>query len=178
MQSFQALIDSAVIYLKDNGINLVYAIIILILGKWLARFLTKISMRAILKAKVNATLASFFKNVIYYVLLTFVVLAALNEIGVQTTSFLAILGAAGLAIGLALQGSLANFSAGVMLILFQPFKVGEDVEAGGARGTVKEIQIFSTIMDGGDNIKIIVPNSKITSDKIIIRGEKISNSTP
>jgi small conductance mechanosensitive channel len=100
--------------------------------------------------------------------LIFVCIAALNKIGIETTSFVALIGAAGLAIGLALQGSLANFAAGVMLIFLQPFKIGDEVEAGGASGFVREIQIFSTIMETRDKKKVIVPNAKITSDKIVV----------
>jgi small conductance mechanosensitive channel len=120
------------------------------------------------KTKVNKTLASFTKNIVYYGLLLFVVIAALNQLGIQTNSFIALIGAAGLAVGLALQGSLANFAAGVMIILFSPFQLGDFVEAGGAAGTVEEIQIFSTIIRSPDNKKIIVPNAKITGDKITV----------
>ncbi|MCX6161743.1 MAG: mechanosensitive ion channel [Ignavibacteriae bacterium] len=168
MQSIQILIEKAIGYFMQYGLSLVYAILIFIIGKWLARLVAKMSSAAMQKTKINETLAPFLKNIIYYVILSLVVLAALNEIGIETTSFIAIMGAAGLAVGLALQGSLANFSAGVMLILFHPFKVGDEVEAGGASGIVKEIQIFSTIMESSDNKTIIVPNAKITTDKIVI----------
>ncbi len=168
MQTIQNIFDKAIDYFMHYGLNLVYAILIIIIGKWIARLISNISGVTMQKTKLNETLASFFKNIIYYLILIFVVIAALNEIGIETTSFIAIMGAAGLAVGLALQGSLANFSAGVMLILFQPFKVGDQVEAGGASGIVKEIQIFSTIMEASDNKTIIVPNAKITSDKIVI----------
>ena len=131
-------------------------------------FVSKIAGGAMAKSKLNETLASFLKNIIYYVLFIFVCIAALNKIGLETTSFVALIGAAGLAVGLALQGSLANFAAVVMLILFQPFKVGDEVEAGGAVGIVKEIQIFSTIMHSADKKVVIIPNAKITADKIII----------
>jgi small conductance mechanosensitive channel len=164
----QNIIDKASIYLIQYGLTFVYAILIFIIGKWVARFVSKMAGKAMHKSKLNETLASFLKNIIYYMLLIFVVLAALNKIGVETTSFVALIGVAGLAVGLALQGSLSNFAAGVMLILFQPFKVGEEVEAGGASGVVKEIQIFNTIMETNDKKKIIIPNAKITSDKIII----------
>ncbi|MGE5197192.1 MAG: mechanosensitive ion channel family protein, partial [Deltaproteobacteria bacterium] len=126
---------------------------------------------AMTKARLNETLASFIKNIVYYLLLIFVCVAALNKLGIETTSFVALIGAAGLAVGLALQGSLANFAAGVMLILFQPFRLGDEVDAGGASGIVKEIQIFSTIMKTKDNKTIIVPNAKITADKIVIHHE-------
>ena len=164
----QNVLDKAISLFMKYGISFVYAILIFIIGKWVARQVSKIAGAAMHKAKVNETLTSFLKNIIYYVLLIFVCIAALNKIGIETTSFVAILGAAGLAVGLALQGSLANFAAGVMLILFQPFKVGDEVEAGGASGTVKEIQIFSTVIEASDKKTIIVPNAKITADKITI----------
>ena len=167
----QNIVDKAVGYFMQYGLSFVYAILIFIIGKWAARVVSKIAGAAMHKAKLNETLSSFLKNIIYYVLLIFICIAALNKIGVETTSFVALIGAAGLAVGLALQGSLANFAAGVMLILFQPFKVGDEVEAGGASGIVKEIQIFSTIMETKDNKKIIVPNAKITADKIVIHRE-------
>jgi len=164
----QNITDKAIGYLMQYGLSFVYAILIFIIGKWVARMVSKIANMAMHKAKLNETLAFFFKNIVYYTLLIFVCVAALNKIGIETTSFVALIGAAGLAVGLALQGSLANFAAGVMLILFQPFKVGDKVEAGGASGLVKEIQIFSTIMETEDKKTVIVPNAKITADKIII----------
>lgn len=164
----QEIMDKVTGYAMQYGLALAYALLIFIIGKWLAKVIAKIAGAAMHRAKLNETLASFLKNIIYYALLIFVCIAALNKIGIETTSFVALIGAAGLAVGLALQGSLANFAAGVMLILFQPFKVGEEVEAGGASGTVKEIQIFSTVMETADKKVIIVPNAKITADKIII----------
>ncbi|MDD4900216.1 MAG: mechanosensitive ion channel [Candidatus Omnitrophica bacterium] len=160
--------DKAIGYIMQYGLSFLYAILIFIIGKWLARLVSKISGSVMHKARLNETLAAFLKNIVYYVLLIFVCIAALNKVGIETTSFVALIGAAGLAVGLALQGSLANFAAGVMLILFQPFKVGDEVEAGGASGLVKEIQIFSTIMETADSKTIIVPNAKITADKIVI----------
>ncbi len=166
----QNILDKAISLFMKYGISFVYAILIVIIGKWVARLVSQMTGAAMHKAKINETLTSFLKNIIYYVLLIFVCIAALNKVGIETTSFVAILGAAGLAVGLALQGSLANFAAGVMLILFQPFKVGDQVEAGGASGLVKEIQIFSTIIDSNDKKAIIiVPNAKITSDKITVQ---------
>ncbi len=160
--------DKSMGYVTQYGLTLVYAILIFVIGKWVAHFISKYAGIAMVKSKLNETLASFLKNIIYYVLLIFVCIAALNKIGIETTPFVALIGAAGLAVGLALQGSLANFAAGVMLIFLQPFKVGDEVEAGGASGLVKEIQVFSTIMETKDNKKIIIPNAKITADKIII----------
>ncbi len=166
------IVDKGLAYLMQYGLSFAYAVLIFILGKRLARFASNIAGAAMHKAKLNETLASFLRNIVYYSLLIFVCVAALNKLGIETTSFVALIGAAGLAIGLALQGSLANFAAGVMLILFQPFKVGDEIEVGGAAGIVKEIQIFSTIMESQDKKIIIMPNAKITADKIIIHKRK------
>ena len=155
-------------YVLQYGLSLVYALLILVIGRWAAKLVSRLVENALTRSKVNKTLASFTKNIVYFGMLIFVILAALNKLGIETTSFVALIGAAGLAVGLALQGSLANFAAGVMLIMFQPFQVGDFVEAGGATGTVDEIQIFSTIMSTQDNKIIIIPNAKITSDKIVV----------
>jgi small conductance mechanosensitive channel len=120
-----------------------------------------------IKAKIDETLRKFLVALTRIALLTFIVLAALSTLGIQTASMIAVLGAAGLAIGFALQGSLSNFASGIMLIVFRPLKAGELVEAGGHLGVVKEIHIFNTIMNTLDNKKLIVPNSKITGDSII-----------
>ena len=155
-------------YIIQFGINLLAAVAIFVIGKWVANLLSRAFEKAMMKSKVNETLASFAKNLVYYGMLIFVAIAALNKLGVETNSFVAIIGAAGLAVGFALQGSLSNFAAGVMIIFFQPFGVGDMVEAGGAAGVVKEIQIFSTIILTADNKRVIVPNAKITADKITI----------
>ncbi|MCK5288900.1 MAG: mechanosensitive ion channel [Candidatus Omnitrophica bacterium] len=162
----QTWLDKIVEYIIQYGLSLVAAIIIFIIGKLVARLIARIIEKLMVKAKVEKTLASFIKNIVYFGLMVFVVIAALNKLGVQTTSLIAIIGAAGLAIGLALQGSLANFAAGIILIIFKPFKVGDFIEAGGTIGTVEEIQIFNTILNHIDNRKIIIPNSKITGDNI------------
>ncbi len=162
-------IDALRGYMLQYGVNILAAVLIFILGRMAARFVAGIVEKILLKAKVNVTLVSFGKHLGYYVLMTFVVIAALNKMGVETSSFIAVIGAASLAVGLALQGSLSNFASGVMLILFQPFKVGDVIEAGGAHGRVHEIQIFNTIIVSLDNQKrIIVPNSKVTGDKIVV----------
>lgn len=155
-------------YLLPYALNLIAALVIFIVGKWVAKLVANIVARLFDRTNVDRTLASFGRNITYFGLLTFVVIASLNKIGIETSSFLAVIGAAGLAVGLALQGSLSNFASGVMMIIFHPFKVGDYVEAGGAEGTVSEIQIFSTIIMTKDNKKIIVPNSKITGDKIAV----------
>jgi len=155
-------------YVVQYGLSLLAAILIFVIGKWIAKIVARLIETALTKSKVEKTLASFTKNIVYFGILIFVIIAALGKLGVQTSSFVAIIGAAGLAVGLALQGSLANFAAGVMIIMFEPFKAGDTVEAGGAVGTVDEIQIFSTIFTTPDNKKVIVPNAKITADKIVI----------
>ena len=168
----QATMDKIIGYVIQYGLtyglSFIYALLIFVIGRWVTGIVSRIVERGMGKAKINKTLASFTKNIVYYGLLLFVVIAALNQLGIQTNSLIALIGAAGLAVGLALQGSLANFAAGVMIIMFSPFQVGDFVEAGGAVGTVEEIQIFSTIMKSADNKKIIVPNAKITGDKIVV----------
>ena len=156
------------IYLIQYGINFLAAIVIFVIGKWAAGLVAKVTESILSKSITDKTLTTFAKNIIYFTILTFVVIAALNKVGVETSSFLAIIGAAGLAVGLALQGSLSNFAAGVMMIIFRPFHVDDYVEAGGAEGVVKEIQIFNTIIVTKDNKRVIVPNSKITGDKITV----------
>lgn len=148
------------------GMNLLAAIVIFVIGRWVAILLRRLCVRLMTKAKVDETLARFLGNIVYALLLIFVILAALERVGVNTTSFAAILAAAGLAVGLALQGSLSNFAAGVMLVLFKPFKAGDFVDAGGTMGVVEEIHIFNTQMRTGDNRQIIIPNNQITSGVI------------
>ena len=155
-------------YLIQYGLSLLAAILIFVIGKWVAKIVAQLIEKTMNKTKVDATLASFTKNMAYYAILIFVIIAALGKLGVQTNSFIALIGAAGLAVGFALQGTLANFAAGIMIILFETFKTGDTIEAGGASGKVEEIQIFNTILRSADNKKIIIPNSKITGDKITI----------
>jgi small conductance mechanosensitive channel len=164
----QETIDKVSIYLIQYGINFIAAILICIIGTWVAKMISGLLEQVLLKSKLEKTLATFCKNIAYFTILVFVIIAALNKLGVETNSFMAIIGAAGLAVGLALQGSLSNFAAGVMMILFQPFRIDDYVEAGGAEGRVSEIQVFSTIIMTKDNKRVIVPNAKITADKIVV----------
>lgn len=150
----------------DFGLNLLGAIAIFFVGRWAAGILIRILEKVMERAKIDDTLAKFLGNIGYALMMTFVVVGAIDQLGVDTTSLAAILAAAGLAVGLALQGSLSNFAAGVMLILFQPFKVGDYIDAGGTGGTVEEIHIFNTLMRTGDNVQIVVPNGQITSGRI------------
>ncbi|KPK61710.1 MAG: mechanosensitive ion channel protein [Gammaproteobacteria bacterium SG8_31] len=151
----------------EFGLKLLSALVIFIVGRWVARRLAGLVEKGMTRAGTDVTLIGFLRNIIYITLLTFVVLAAIAQLGVQTTSFIAVLGAAGFAIGLALQGSLANFAAGVLIIIFRPFKAGDFVEAGGIAGVVENIQIFTTTLRTGDNKSIIVPNGQITSGTIV-----------
>lgn len=149
------------------GIKVIAAAAIFIIGRWVAKGLRSIIRKMMKRANVDATLVSFVTSMSYIALLAFVVIAALNQLGIQTASFIAILGAAGLAVGLALQGSLSNFAAGVLMLIFRPFKVGDYIEGAGTAGTVEEIQIFTTQLNTPDNKTVIVPNSKMTGDNIV-----------
>jgi small conductance mechanosensitive channel len=142
------------------------AVLIFVIGRWLAKMLSNLVAKAMTRAKADPTLISFVQHLCHIALLVFVVIAALKKLGVPMTEFTVIVGAAGLAIGFALQGSLANFAAGVMLIIFKPFKVGDFIEAAGKMGTVKEIQIFNTVLNSPDNVRIIIPNGQVTGSDI------------
>ena len=143
------------------GIKIGLALVIFVVGRWVAKLVANGVDKGLKKAGVDSTLTHFLHNVVYAALLVAVIIAAVDQLGVNTTSFMAILGAAGLAIGLALQSSLSNFSSGIMLILFRPFKAGDFIEAGGTLGTVEQINVFNTVMKTGDNREIIVPNAQI-----------------
>jgi small conductance mechanosensitive channel len=152
--------------LLDWSGRLVAAILIFLIGRWLAAAATRWFGNTVERAGVEPTLASFLGNLINMTLLVFVVLTAASALGVPTTNFLAIVGAAGLAVGLALKDSLSNFSSGVMLVFFRPFKVGDYVEAGGVAGVVNSIRIFNTVIKTSDNRVITVPNSLIYGSTI------------
>jgi small conductance mechanosensitive channel len=151
----------------EYGLKIVGALAILIIGRIIIGIITGIVRRVMKKGHVDETLTKFLVALTKISLLVFVILAALATLGVQTTSFIAVIGAAGLAIGFALQGSLSNFAAGVMLIIFRPIRVGDYVEVGGTAGTVEEIQIFHTVLKSPDNKQIIVPNSGVTGGNIV-----------
>ncbi len=148
------------------GLDILGAIVILVVGKIAAVWIKKISEKLFAKSKMDVTVSKFLGNIIYGLAITFVVIMALSKLGVETSSMVAILGAAGLAIGFALQNSLSNFAAGVMLLVFRPIRVGDFVEAGGVSGIVEEIHIFTTKLKTPDNKVIFVPNSKIAGDTI------------
>lgn len=149
------------------GLKIIAAVAIYIIGRFVAIGLRSVVKRILKKGRADETLAAFLTKLTYIAVMTFVIIAALGKLGVQTASFVAVLAAAGLAVGLALQGSLANFAAGILLIIFKPFKLGDYIEAGGTSGVVEEIGIFTTELKSPDNKKVIVPNAKVTGDNII-----------
>ena len=162
----QSVSEQLMVFLATYGLNVVGAIIILILG-WIAARLGQRMIRNLLeKSKVDSAVVSFVGSLTYFLILTFAVLAALAKFGIQTTSFVAVIGAAGFAVGFALQGSLGNFAAGVLILLLRPFKVGDYIMGAGEAGTVKEINLFTTVLATVDNIKVLVPNGKLFGDVI------------
>lgn len=148
------------------ALDVVIAVVIFILGRWVAKAVVGVVRRLMKKRDVDLTLSRFVTNMLFAFLMAVVIIAALGQLGVQTTSLVAIVGAAGLAIGLALQGSLSNFASGVMIITFRPFKAGDYVEAGGVSGAVEEVSIFNTTLKTPDNKRVIVPNAQITGGSI------------
>ncbi|WP_306523052.1 mechanosensitive ion channel family protein [Rheinheimera sp.] len=154
-------------FLLTSAFNLLIAIVIFYIGRWLALGAARLVSKALLLRKVDRAVVSFLSSIVYAGALIAVALIALSHLGIQTTSFIAILGAAGLAVALALQGSLSNFASGVLIIIFRPFKAGDMVDVAGISGVVERIDIFQTIFKTGDNKKIIVPNSQITGGAII-----------
>ncbi|PCI71073.1 MAG: mechanosensitive ion channel protein MscS [Gammaproteobacteria bacterium] len=154
-------------YIVVYGMNLVFAILIFIIGKWIANVVTKLVKTGMTKSKVDSVLVDFVSGIIKSILVLFVIIASLGELGVDTTSLVALIGAAGLAIGLSLQSSLQNFASGVMLIMFRPFTTGDFIEAAGISGVVEKITIFNTMMRTGDNKELIVPNGAIYGGVIV-----------
>ena len=156
-----------VIEITSNfGLKLLTALIVVIVGKQLVKILLKVIKVALEKANTEETVRIFIANLLNTVFTVIIFVAAINQLGVETTSIIALLGAAGLAIGLALQGSLANFAAGILIVIFRPYKVGDYIEAGTNVGTVKDIQIFSTVLRTPDNKAIVVPNGSIMDGSI------------
>jgi len=157
--------DESVLILKGfaltYGVNILVALIILVVGTWIARIITKSVVKVMNRQNVDPTLVKFLSGLVKALLYIFVIIAAIDKAGIESTSFIAILGAAGLAVGFALQGSLSNFAAGVMLIIFKPIKVGDFVEAAGVMGSVEEIGVFVTTLTTPDNKVIYVPNSQM-----------------
>ena len=159
-------IEKAIEWASSSGISAATALLILIFGIWGAKILKGTTRRVMTKRQVEPTLVKFGTNILYAVLVVFVVTASLNNLGIQTTSIIAVLGAAGLAIGLALQSSLSNFAAGVMILIFHPFRVGDFIDGGGVMGSVEELGIFSTHLKTPDNKSIFVPNGNLAGNNL------------
>ncbi len=149
------------------GLRVIGALATLVIGIWIAKWLAKTSGKLLNKRSVDPTLTKFVTSLLKITLIIFVIISAISQVGIETTSFIAIIGAAGLAIGFALQGSLSNFASGVMLIIFKPIKLGDYIEGGGASGTVETIGIFVTTLVTPDNKVIIIPNSGLTGSNIV-----------
>ena len=159
--SFINLLQQLFDYLLKHGMhNMLPAMGLGFVGYWLAHRLPRLLGGVMTRAHVEPTLTTFVVHVSRYALFIFFTIVILSQLGIETTSLVAMLGAAGLAIGLALQGSLSNFAAGVLIIVFRPFRVGDLVEVGGATGTVQDIQIFTTVLHTVDNLRVVVPRSE------------------
>ncbi|PHM49741.1 small-conductance mechanosensitive channel MscS [Xenorhabdus miraniensis] len=153
--------------LIQYAVNVVSAILILIIGLFIAKVVSKAVRRVMSLRGVDATISDFLSAIIRYAVIAFTIIAVLGKLGIQTASVIAVIGAAGLAVGLALQGSLSNFAAGVLLVLFRPLRTGEYVMIGAVEGTVVQVQIFSTTLRTADDRIIVIPNGKIIADNII-----------
>ena len=159
-------VDMAIQYGAEYGVRIIGAIAIFVIGKWIAKKLSGLIKKVMERGEIDPTLSAFIASIIDIILMVVVVLAAIKNLGIDTTSFIAILGAAGLAIGLALQGTFGNIGSGVILILFRPFEVGNFVSVGGESGTVEAITLFNTTLLTPDNKVILIPNSTVASGNI------------
>ena len=160
------IINSITEIAADFGLRLFYAVLIIFVGRWVVKLLLKIIKSALEKTTVEETVRIFVANLLNTLLMVIIFIAAINQLGIETTTIIAMLGAAGLAIGLALQGSLANFAAGILIVMFRPYKVGDYIEAGSVAGTVLDIQIFSTVLKTPDNKVVVIPNGTIMDSSI------------
>jgi small conductance mechanosensitive channel len=158
--------EQLVQFATTYGLKIIGAVLILIIGRIVAGFLRKVVKKLLTKSGTDHTIISFVTSLTFTIVMVFTILAALSKFGIETASFIAILGAAAFAIGFALQGSLANFAAGILILVLRPYKAGDYIEGGGVAGTVKSIKLFTTVLATPDNIKILVPNGKIFGDVI------------
>ena len=164
--TIEQVVEASATLVSTWGLSVVGAIAVLIIGRWLAGMIRRAVVRTLERARVDSALVPFLSASAYYVVLTLVVVSVLNLFGIQTTSMIAVVGAAGLAVGLALQGTLSNFAAGAMLLLFRPFRPGDYVEVGGVAGSVAEVGIFTTVLDTPDNVRVTIPNSSVYGQTI------------
>ncbi|MCA9953689.1 MAG: mechanosensitive ion channel [Anaerolineales bacterium] len=161
------ILEQAQVLILSYGLNILGAIAIVVVGWWLAGIISRWVEKALAKTSSNKALYRFLGSLTYYAILSFAVVSALARLGVQTASFIAVLGAAGLAVGLALEGALSNFASGVMILLFKPFEIGHYVEISGSFGRVTDIKIFNTVLVTREKKTVIIPNGLIISDKIV-----------
>jgi small conductance mechanosensitive channel len=166
MEKFQGILENVYELIITYGMKFITAIVVLIVGLIVIKLITKALVRVMKKSNVNESLIPFLKSMTNILLKVMLVISVMGMVGIQMTSFIAVLGAAGLAVGLALQGTLQNFAGGVMILLFKPYEVGNFIEAQGFMGTVKEIQIFTTVLTTPDNRKVIIPNSPLATGSI------------
>jgi len=166
MEQMTSLLETSIGWATLYSVKLIVALLIFFVGRLVARKMRVVVQKLMVAREVDEGLVKFGASLVYYALLAFVVIAALGQVGIQTASFVAIVGAAGLAVGLAMQGSLSNFAAGVLIILFKPFRIGDFVEVADTSGVVESIMIFTTELKTGDNKKVIVPNSSVLSGVI------------
>lgn len=157
----QVVVDTAVAVVSNWGLQVIGAVALLIVGRWAASLISRTVRRGLESAGIDAQLIPFCANGAYYIVLALVVVAVLQLFGIETTSLVAMIGAAGLTIGLALQGTLSSFAAGVMLLIFRPFKVGDYVEVSGSSGTVSEIDLFTTTLNTSQNLQVLIPNASV-----------------
>jgi small conductance mechanosensitive channel len=160
------MLETAVELISTWGLSVIGAIVVLIVGRMVANAIRKNVRRGLERGNTDAALVPFISAMAYYGVMAVVIIAVLNLFGIETTSLVAVLGAAGLAVGLALQGTLSNFAAGTMLLVFRPIRPGDFVEVAGVAGSIAEIGIFSTTMNTGDNVRIIVPNTNVYGEVI------------
>lgn len=162
----QSAVDASVGLVSVWGLKVIGALLLLLIGRWVAALTRRSLRRQLERMNVDASLIPFFTSLIYYAVLAIVLIAVLNLFGIETTSLIAVVGAAGLAVGLALQGTLSNFAAGVMLLVFRPFRVGDYVEVAGNGGSVAEIGVFTTTLNTPDNVRITIPNGAVYGESI------------
>jgi len=167
MENTEKYLDLVYEWLISNGITLLTGILVLVIGLWIVGIITRSFAKAMEKRDLNPSLRPFLKSLLNVILKILVVISVMSMIGIQMTSFIAILGAAGLALGMALSGTLQNFAGGVIILILKPFKVGDFITAGGHSGTVHEIQVFNTILKTPDNKTIILPNGSVANNSLV-----------
>lgn len=159
-------LDQVYMWIVQNGIKLVGAIVVLVVGFWIVKVFVRQVVKLMKKRDVDAGLVSFARSLLSVLLKIMIIISVMGMVGVEMTSFIAVLGAAGLAVGLAFQGTLSNFAGGVIILLFKPFKVGEFIDGQGHSGTVKEIQIFNTVLNTPDNKVVFIPNGGLATGSL------------